>query len=44
MDKLNTESQIDTNTDNEPIYQHQEGPNEDYFECEAEYLDGTWCI
>lgn len=25
------------------IYQHQEGPNEEYFECEAEYLEGTWC-
>lgn len=24
-------------------YQHQEGPNEDYFECEAEYLEGDWC-
>lgn len=24
-------------------YQHQESPNEDYFECEAEYLNGNWC-
>lgn len=24
-------------------HHHQESPNEDYFECEAEYYDGTWC-
>lgn len=22
---------------------HQEMPNEDYFECMNEYLDGNWC-
>ena len=25
----------------EPKYQHQEHPNEDYFECLNDYLDGT---
>ena len=25
------------------LYQHQESPNEDYFECRNEYLDGIWC-
>ena len=25
----------------EPKYQHQEHPNEDYYECLNDYLDGT---
>lgn len=23
-------------------YQHQENPNEDFFECQNEYLEGSW--
>lgn len=29
--------------EDEVTYQHQESPNEDYFECKNSYLDGTWC-
>ena len=25
------------------IYQHQERPNEDYFECRNAYIEGYWC-
>lgn len=27
----------------EPIYQHQETENEEFFECQALYEEGMWC-